>query len=251
MKSLASVEHVPAPVVNPAFAALRARFHGAMASPKQAFETAIPSGLAKLDHALGGGFPAGTLAVLEGGCGRWAVAARTLALATQRHLAAVVDAGGLFPPGLEAAGVRLDRLVVVPAQTALGVARGADILLRSRACRVVVLPAMPLKAAVWTRLATLAHRNNTLAIVVAHAAPMELSAAAAVRVGCSLDRLLIHGTQGVWARVCGYEVHADVRKHKTLASGAAATLHVSELTKGAPLRERAFERRPAHLRAVR
>lgn len=251
MESLLRPESHLKGAANPAFAALRERFHGALGAPIQAVEHAIPSGIAELDRALGGGFPAGSLVVLEGACGRWGIVAQALAQATQRHLAAVVDSGELFPPGLDAAGVRLDRLVVVPTQTSLGVARATDIVLRSRACRVVVVPAVQLKAAVWSRLATLAHRNNTLIIVVAQAAALELSAAATVRIGCSVERLLIHGTRGVWSRLSGYDVRADVRKHKTLAAGVSATMRFMRTAKGAPLRERAFDRRATPLRAVR
>src|SRR5579864_7328674 len=80
---------------------------------------AFPSGLPELDRALGGGFPRGTLATLEGSgsSGRTAIMASVLAQATARGLAALVDDGTLYPPDLERAGVRLERTLIMAAQT--------------------------------------------------------------------------------------------------------------------------------------
>ncbi|MFY9779662.1 MAG: hypothetical protein WAJ85_04005, partial [Candidatus Baltobacteraceae bacterium] len=110
------------------------------------------SGLPELDAALGGGFPRGIIATLEGppGSGRSAVAARLLSTATAGGgLGALIEMpegpeGALYPPALAAAGIDLERLLVVRAGDAAGVARAADIVLRAAAFGVVVIPAVAL-----------------------------------------------------------------------------------------------------------
>jgi len=143
----------------------------------------LASAIPALDRALGGGFPKGTLTTLEGPLcsGRWALASRLLAQATRRGLAAVLDGGAIYPPGLAAAGVSLARLLVVPAPEPLTSARAADALLRSRACGLIALDAPSLRSAVWTRLAGLAHRSGALLLVVTTQAAPELASAAHLR----------------------------------------------------------------------
>ncbi|HEY9085795.1 MAG TPA: hypothetical protein VIN40_07665 [Candidatus Tyrphobacter sp.] len=170
-----------------AFEALRERLRPtAMPPAAPLLSSAIPG----LDRALGGGFPRGTLATLEGAqsSGRWSIAARLLAQATRRSLGAVLDAGDLYPPDLVAAGVALERLLIVSAATPLVVARAADVLLRSRACAVVVLAASPLRAAIWRRLAGLARKSGALLLVIVTQSPPELRAVAGVRVRCERNR---------------------------------------------------------------
>ena len=120
------------------------RFREASGAAFTQAETAVvASGIPELDRALHGGFTRGTIATLEGApsSGRTALAARVLAVATAGGLAAVVGEG-LFPPSLAAAGVRLDRLVLVPVREPVAAARAADILLRSGVFGVVVMPAL-------------------------------------------------------------------------------------------------------------
>src|SRR5579864_4106033 len=143
----------------PTFAALKAgldaRAGGRIIA---ALDNALPSGLADLDRALGGGFSRGTLATLEGrGCsGRTAILAAVLARVTVHSLAAVVEAtfasveaGALYPPDLQRAGVVLERTLFVQAAKPVEVARCADILLRSKAFAAVAIPAVTLRATVW------------------------------------------------------------------------------------------------------
>ncbi|HTX59650.1 MAG TPA: hypothetical protein VMH02_08200 [Verrucomicrobiae bacterium] len=193
--------------------------------------------MAALDGLLGGGFPWGMLVVLEGRAGRWSIAARLLAEVTRGGLAAVIDDGSLYPPSLDRAGVRLDRLLVVPAAAPLGVARAADILIRSRACKLVVLPAVPLRDAVWMRLASLAHRAGVIAIAIAAQPGTALAAAAGLRVHCALERAVLCGTRGLWCTFAGFELRAELRKHKR-AVGAHANLWAVDAPAGAPVRER-------------
>ncbi len=78
-----------------------------------------PSGLAEVDHALGGGFPRGGLGEIAGpaGSGRTSLALALLAAATRAgECAAVVDGCDAFdPPSAEAVGVDLDRILWVRA----------------------------------------------------------------------------------------------------------------------------------------
>ena len=232
-----------------AFGELKRRFQGSRGAPAVSLDSCFPSGLSEVDLMLGGGFPSGILATLEGprSSGRWSLAARLLAMATRRGLAAVVDEGELYPPALDAAGVRLERLLIVPARTALGIARAVDILLRSRVVRVVVMPAPVLRAAVWARLSGLAHRAGALLIVVVSSAGAELAASAGLRLGCALQRVAVLGTRGVWCIFAGFTVRTEVRKHKRLAPGASSCIRANAPLGGTLVRERVLE--PIPLRA--
>jgi hypothetical protein len=207
-----------------AFAALKAGLqNAAIAAPQARVEARIPSAVPALDRALGGGFPNGALVALEGSAGRWSIAASLVASVTRRSAAAIVDDGALYPPDLARSGARLERVLVVPAQSPLTVARAADVLVRSKACRLVLVPAPELRAAVWQRLAGLAHRTGILLVAVAppHAPAARLAplaAAAAIRLYCTRGRLETIGTRGVWCTFAGYDVCAEVRKNKKYAA---------------------------------
>jgi len=107
-------------------------------------DTVLVSGITAFDRILGGGLPRGTIATLEGALssGRMAIAARLLATATRGGLGALVGTS-VFPPALAAAGVRLERLLIVSAPEPAAAARAADILLRSGVFAAVVIPALP------------------------------------------------------------------------------------------------------------
>jgi hypothetical protein len=212
----------------------------AVAGASAEAETAFSCGMESLDRALGGGFVRGAIATLEGppGSGRMSIAARVLAQATRGGLAAAIDDGGLFPPALSRAGVRLDRLLIVPACGALGIARAVDILLRSRSFSVVLMPAIALRAQVWSRLAGLAHKAGAVLIALGVRASAELAAFAVTRIGCVLDRVLVAGASGVFARIVGYDVRAQVLKTRRAAAGASVRLRALERDDGTPVRER-------------
>jgi hypothetical protein len=167
-----------------AFEELRERLKSTAAPARR---TLLASGIPDLDRMLNGGLPRGALVTLEGVAGRWAIAARLLASATCRGLAAVIDGGSLYPPNLIAAGVALERLLVVPAAVPLAVARAADILMRSRACSLVVLDAPPLRSAIWARLSGLAHKHGAILVVVSGRVPPELAAVSEMCLRC--DRI--------------------------------------------------------------
>lgn len=217
---------IPAPISPPlrpqlarrrAFAALKASLTAeALAAPRPfAPEGVIPTAIPQLDRALGGGLPRGALVTFEGRTGRWSLAAHVAASVTRRALVAVVDDGGLYPPSLARAGARLDRVLVAPATSPLSVARAVDILLRTRACRLVLLLTAPeLRLAVWMRLARLAQRAGVLVVALAGRASASLAAATALRLECTLDRLFVDGVRGLWCTFSGYDLNLCVRKHR-------------------------------------
>jgi len=202
------------------FQALKARFTAMAAAPRPAREPLFPTAIPGIDALLGGGVPCGSLLILEGcgSAGCRSIAAALLAQATRSGLGAIIDAGELYPPSLEAAGVRLDRLLIVPAATPLGMARAADLLLRSRTARVVVMAAAALRAAVWARLAGLAQKAGALLVVLASRTITELSAVATVCLSCRIERPVMHGTRGLWGVFSGFELLAELRKHKSRTS---------------------------------
>ena len=231
-----------------AFSALKTELAArAEAARESTAERCFASGLPALDAVLGGGLLRGTLVALEGASGRTAIAARLLARATATGLAAAIDTGELFPPTLARAGVRLDRLLVVPATNALGIARAVDILLRSRAFAVVLMPAVALRGQVWARLAGLAQKAGAIVLALGTAGA-ELCAFAATRVRCALDRVLIAGANGVFTRLIGYDVRAQVLKHRFGRPGGEAVVRAMHRAGGAPVRERILAR--VALRAV-
>ena len=206
-----------------AFAALKAEL-SAQYRPRDCGKPALPCAIPDLDRLLCGGFPEGAIATLEGATGRWSVAAALAATTTRRGLVAILDDGSLYPPSLAEAGVRLERVIVVPVKKALQIARAADILLRSRICRLLLMPAVALRDAVWTRLATLAQRSGAVVLVMATCAGAALSAVAEVRVHCALDRALMYGTHGVWGCFAGFKLSIDLRKHRFAPAGDCAHL---------------------------
>ena len=219
-----------------AFAALKAGLRSANPTP---LEELIPSSVPPLDRLLGGGFPRGMLVAFEGDAGRWSIGARLIAQVTRSAIAAVVDDGGLYPPSLARAGARLERVMVVPATTPLAVARAADVLLRSRACRLVLMPAVALRDVLWQRLATLAQRSGVLLIAIASRVAAPLAAAAGLRLRCKREELVVHGTNGLWCTFAGYDVRAEVCKdYKRVANGASAQVRVVEPLDGACTRHR-------------
>ncbi|HZO93975.1 MAG TPA: hypothetical protein VFB22_09385 [Candidatus Baltobacteraceae bacterium] len=242
--------------VDPVFAALRERLDRRHRETTAAAfvlgeDAVVPTGIPALDAALRGGFPRGAIGTLEGppSSGRSALAARLLAAATRRGLGALVGIE-LFPPALAAAGVRLERLLIVPAHEPLEAARAADIVVRSGAFAAVVLPALPggrgTGAATWTRLASLAHRANAALVAAGDEASDELRSFASVRVEVALERVRWNGPAGHLGELAGFDVRAVVRKHKrAVPAGEALVRCVTFESRPLPadLRERVLAER--------
>jgi recombination protein RecA len=253
----------PAPTRLEALAGLRATLrteHRAAsdASFVPAGERLVPTGFPGLDDALAGGFPRGILATLEGPptSGRSALAARLLATGTAEGIAALVQGdqtGVLYPPALEAAGVALERLLVVPAGDTAAVARAADIILRSGAFGIVAIPAVALRAVAWTRLVGLAHRTNGLVLALGTDVSSELRYFASLRVRLRIARVRWNGGSGPFATLVGYDVRADVVKSKRSAPGKSAVISCVTFEVRGPrpgsVRERALDADADRLRA--
>lgn len=232
-----------APTSRPTFATLKAGLDvRAGARIVAGRSDALSTGFAELDGVLGGGFPRGTIASLEGppSSGRTAVLASVLAQATQRGLAAIVDDGSLYPPDLERAGVDLERMLIVTAQTRIEIARCTDIILRSRAFLAVAMPAVQLRATVWSRLGGLAQKAGAVLLALDVHASTELAYFASTRVRCAIDSVVWSGEPGVLCELAGYDVSAHLLKARRAAPGATAHLHVvDERISHAALRSRA------------
>jgi hypothetical protein len=240
--------------VDPAFAALRERLDRSHREATAAAfalgdEAVVRTGIAELDAMLGGGFPRGTIGTVEGApsSGRSALAARLLAAATQRGLGALIGVD-LFPPALAAAGVRLERLLIVPVHEPVAAARAADIVVRSGAFTVVVIPTLPsgrgTGSATWARLASLTHRANALLVAVGNEASGELRYVASVRLETAIERVRWNGVSGHLSELAGFDVRAIVRKHKRAAPVGDALVHCTTFEDRAPfvdVRERSFE----------
>jgi RecA/RadA recombinase len=241
---------MPAPAAlsrSTAFAALKAAVAaGHREASGAAFVPAgdrlIATGLPELDTALGGGFTRGTIATLEGapGSGRSSLIARLLAESTAHGLGTLIERprggeGRLYPPSLAAAGVRVERLMIVHADDDVGVARAADIVLRSATCGVVAIPAVRLPAPVWTRLASLAHRADAL-LVALGPATAELRYFASLRLELQLTGVHWSNGSGLFGIFAGIETHATVLKHKRAAPGKQATFTCATFEQqGAPI----------------
>jgi hypothetical protein len=207
------------------FFELKSRLHAAPGATQVSLENLVPTAVEALDALLGGGLPKGALVTLEGPCssGRWSIVASLLAAVTRRALGAIIDDGELYPPTLEEAGVRLDRLLVVPAKTPTAIARAVDALLRSRVARVVVMGGTALRAPIWSRLAHLASRMGVVLIVVTMQAAIEVSVVASVRIACAFHRVLLRGTRGLWCHFSGFELRAHLCKQKQPMIGRGTT----------------------------
>ncbi|HEX3549745.1 MAG TPA: hypothetical protein VHT53_05185 [Candidatus Elarobacter sp.] len=237
---------------DPAFAALRERLdrrhrEATAAAFALGDDALVRTGIPELDAALGGGFPRGTISTLEGApsSGRSALAARLLGAATRQGLGAIVGVD-LFPPALAAAGVRLERLLIVRVGEPVEAARAADIVVRSGAFTVVAIPALPsgrgTGAATWTRLASLAHRSNTLLVALGEDASTELRYFASLRVETAIERVRWNGPSGHLGELAGFDVRAIVRKHKRAAPVGDALVRCDAFEDRPPLvdvRERA------------
>jgi hypothetical protein len=224
---------------NAAFLALRERLDArhrdaAAASFVTSEDVVVSTGIAELDRALAGGFTRGTIATIEGApsSGRSAIAARLLAQATVRGLGAIIQyedcerAETFHSPALAAAGVRLDRLLVVPVRDPVGAARAADIIVRSGAFPVVAIPTLGgvrgISAATWTRLASLTHRANAVLVATGTEASEELRYFASLRVACAIERVRWNGPSGPFGELAGFDIRVEVRKHKRAAPGKTA-----------------------------
>lgn len=135
--------------------------------------TRLPTGLALLDHALGGGLPRGRVTELAGppSTGRTGLACAIAASATGAgETIAWVDAeDALDPEGAAAAGIVLALTLWVRPRSVADALHAAEILLGAGGFGLVVLDvgAGRFRGALWPRLARAAERTRSTLLVVA------------------------------------------------------------------------------------
>ena len=134
----------------------------------------LPTGLAALDRALGGGLPRGRVTELAGrrSTGRTGVACAIVARATQAgETIAWIDVDdALEPETVAAAGVVLARLLWVRPRGVPEALRAAEVLLGAGGFGLVALDVgdagSPGPAPAWPRLARAAERSGTALLVI-------------------------------------------------------------------------------------
>lgn len=221
-----------------ALEALRARGlglrKGSEAPPAGRIVEALPTGQPELDAALRtGGWPRGSLAVLDAtpGSGATTLALGSLAAVQERGgIVAWLDTPGVFDPATAARlGVRLEWLLVVRPADAAEAVELAAWLARDRLLDALVLdPGDPGSAdgsggghvarAAWDRLATLLPRTEAVALTLGSGA-RAAEAAAGIRVGLRRHAWLAAGRDLV-----GQRVTATVERHRWALAGATAEL---------------------------
>src|SRR6184192_1326889 len=133
----------------------------------------LPTGLAALDAALGGGLPRGRVTELAGApsTGRTGLACAIAAAATRagETIAWVDPADALEPEAAAAAGIALARLLWVRPREVSDAFRAAEILLGAGGFGLVVLDVDAPRAGAggWPRLARAAERTRSTLLVVA------------------------------------------------------------------------------------
>jgi hypothetical protein len=107
-------------------------------------------------------------------------------------------------------------------------------MLRSRVFSAVAMPAVQLRATVWSRLGGLAQKAGAVLLALGVHASSELAYFASTRVRCSIDSVVWSGESGILCELAGYDVSAHVLKTRRSSPGATARLHIVE---GGPARE--------------
>jgi hypothetical protein len=231
------------------------------------------SGIPALDALLSGGMPRGGVTVIEGGVGARALAAALIA-GISGYTVAIVDDATVCPAGLVGAGVRLERVIVVPGRgvSSLVLLRAVDAAMRAGICRAVVLPLGMLalsrgratRSAWWVRLAELARRSNALLIALCDSDTERdvgavVASVATLQVTCAPATVLWSGLSGPHARLIGYDVRISVRAYRRDARCVGRSAVVRCLVdepalsimpmRACPMPDNAFARaRPAPLR---
>jgi len=131
----------------------------------------LPTGLAVLDEALGGGLPRGRVTELAGApsTGRTGLACAIAAAATWagETIAWVDPADALEPEAAAAAGIALARTLWVRPRNVADALRAAEIVLGAGGFGLVVLDVSARTGAVSPRLARAAERTRSTLLVVA------------------------------------------------------------------------------------
>lgn len=202
---------------------------------------ALATGVGALDALLpGGGLPLGRITLLCGppSTGRTGLALAAAARVTREdgERAAWLDAAGTFhPPSAAAAGVDLERLVVVRPQAEGLLA--ATVLLGQRAARLVVLDltggaVARANEAAFVRLGRAAG-SGAACLVLADAAPPGAPLTGAASLVVNLDRRRSEWQRsGALARLGGLSVRAEIVRSRFGGEGRQAEVHLGRPTGG-------------------
>lgn len=178
----------------------------------------IPSGIASIDAALGGGLPAGRVVELCGDAGRMSLALRLVASASRRGLCAFIDGSdALDAHAAQELGVDLQRLLWARVRRPEDALRAADILLRAGGFLLLVLylpGAGPLRtsAGTWQRLVQRGEHAGTALLLVSDE-PQSGSAACAT-LSCRHQRVLWEPVPGGRSRLRGQRVALSVLRSR-------------------------------------
>ena len=185
----------------------------------------LPTGLAALDAALGGGLPRGRVTELAGApsMGRTGLACAIAAAATRagETIAWVDPADALEPEAAAAAGIALARLLWVRPRIVSDAFRAAEILLGAGGFGLVVLDvdAPRAGAGAWPRLARAAERNGSVLLVVAPRREAGTFAALGLELGAR--RVRWSGGPGRLALLEGIDARVTVARSRVGRPGQA------------------------------
>jgi hypothetical protein len=219
---------------------LERRWHGAAVHGHAQSLTGWTTGIPSLDRALGPiGIPHGRLTEIFGdvSSGKTTLAFALLAACTRRgDIGAYVDPeNGLFAPAAEAAGIDLERLIIVRPGTAPALRRAVDAIVRSGACAVVVLDGTStdaLQTHHYARLVSHAEKNGITLVVLSPGDSQPLASFASLRVRMrGLSPLWQPGSDG-GDRLAGYNIALEVAKSRMSAPGRSAAIQafISDVT---------------------
>jgi RecA/RadA recombinase len=211
---------------------LERRWHGAVVRERASAGSGWLSGIEAVDQALGSvGIPRGRLTEVFGDCssGKTTLVYALLAACTRRgDIGAYIDPQvSLFAPAAQAAGIELERLIVVRPSNVDALRRAVDAIVRSGACAVVAVDSAgdTLQTHHCARLVAQAEKTDTALVMISQGESQVLASFASVRLRMRrLSPMWQTGDDG-GSRLAGYQVALDVTKSKLCAPGKHAEFH--------------------------
>jgi hypothetical protein len=184
----------------------------------------LPTGLAVLDEALGGGLPRGRITELAGrrSTGRMGLACAIAASATRAgETIAWIDPEDTFDPeAAAAAGIALARTLWVRPRNVADALRAAEIVLGAGGFGLVVLDVSARTGAVSPRLARAAERTRSTLLVVAPRRE-EVGTFAALGLELGARRVRWSGGQGRLVLLEGIDARVTVARSRVGQPGQA------------------------------
>ncbi len=215
---------------------LERRWHGALARGPAHAAAGWLSGIQAIDQTLGStGIPQGRLTEIFGDCssGKTTLVYALLAACTRRgDIGAYIDPQlSLFAPAAQAAGIDLERLIVVRPNNAGALRRAVDAIVRSGACAVVAVDGAgdALQTHHCARLVAQAEKTGTALVTISHGESQVLASFASIRLRMRrLSPLWQQGDDGS-SRLGGYQIALEVAKSKLSAPGKHAVFQACML----------------------